>query len=250
MKPKYPHKTTYLPDKLYHIRLYRVHLVPVTTDYIARCKSNYHIWWTGSTLSQLDHSSQFGPALNDALARFVYSRLFKYTQQHTSGFTENNIGPRTSLCVMVFKKRVLVFNVDCQILHARSSTTYKNQTEAAEKWYYQGGDFQTTTGKVCIDWWGRKNSLLLRLQCNYSFPNSTKASDVFSYHGTYNGPRSDVLYYDPTSPICHPGSCSTVRCAEPCEPSPIPSYINMCHIAPCQSYWLTIYLPSSKNYVI
>jgi hypothetical protein len=97
MKPKYPHKTTYLPDKLYHIRLYRVHLVPVTIDYIARCKSNYHIWWTGPTLSQLDHSSQFGPALNDALARFVYSRLFKYTQQHTSGFTENNIGPRTSL---------------------------------------------------------------------------------------------------------------------------------------------------------
>ena len=26
----------------------------------------------------------------------IYSRLFKYTQQYTAGFTESNIGPRTS----------------------------------------------------------------------------------------------------------------------------------------------------------
>ena len=34
--------------------------------------------------------------LMESCAGVIYSRLFKYTQQSTAGFTENNIGPRTS----------------------------------------------------------------------------------------------------------------------------------------------------------
>ena len=35
-------------------------------------------------------------APNWVRAGVIYSWLFKYTQQHTVGFTENNIGPHTS----------------------------------------------------------------------------------------------------------------------------------------------------------
>ena len=40
-------------------------------------------------------ASKLDPALKGQSARVVYSRLFKYTQLHTAGFTENSIGPRT-----------------------------------------------------------------------------------------------------------------------------------------------------------
>jgi len=39
-------------------------------------------------LSQLDQLLPIGPHNAD-----IYSLLFKYTQQHTAGFTENSIGP-------------------------------------------------------------------------------------------------------------------------------------------------------------
>ena len=41
-------------------------------------------------LSQLDQLLPIGPP-----AGVIYSWLFKYTQQHTAGFTENSIGPGT-----------------------------------------------------------------------------------------------------------------------------------------------------------
>jgi len=39
---------------------------------------------------------QLGPALNGPRAGVIYSRLFKYTDQHTACFSENCIGPRIS----------------------------------------------------------------------------------------------------------------------------------------------------------
>lgn len=80
MKPKYPHKTTY--HLLYHIRLYRVHLFPVTTNYIANCKSNYHIWRTGPALSHWINCSQSGPALN-GLALELYTLICSGTHNNT-----------------------------------------------------------------------------------------------------------------------------------------------------------------------
>ena len=38
-------------------------------------------------------NSQLGPALKGSRAGVIYSRLFKYTQQHTSGFTQENWVP-------------------------------------------------------------------------------------------------------------------------------------------------------------
>ena len=40
-------------------------------------------------------ASQLDPALKGQGARVVFSRLFKYTQLNTAGFTENSIGLRT-----------------------------------------------------------------------------------------------------------------------------------------------------------
>jgi hypothetical protein len=43
------------------------------------------------TLRRMDSFLPIGPRTG-----VIYSRLFKYTQQHTACFTENSIGPRTS----------------------------------------------------------------------------------------------------------------------------------------------------------
>ena len=59
--------------------------------------------YTGSTLNPI------GPRAEGSHAGVVYYRLFKYTQQHTACFKENNIGPHTSEVqpwVIVFKYHV------------------------------------------------------------------------------------------------------------------------------------------------
>ena len=42
------------------------------------------------SLANWTNCSQLGPALKMTRAGAIYSRLFKYTQKHTAGFTENS----------------------------------------------------------------------------------------------------------------------------------------------------------------
>jgi hypothetical protein len=82
----------------------------------------------GLALGYFDQLLTFGPR-----ARVIYSRLFKYTQQHTADFTENNWVPQQINLKSANKnaavKIVKIWPVTCR---QKISSEYKKVAERLE----------------------------------------------------------------------------------------------------------------------